>query len=95
MNDERLNEGWHLDKRVPVAIILAVILQLVTFTWWMSALTSDVEQNSDAILRHNVELRTIRENNRQQTGTLSRIEEQIVALRRDLQFTMDRLINEE
>ena len=43
MNDEA-NEQWHLDKRVPVAIILALLGQTVGFVWFQSKLDSRVGQ---------------------------------------------------
>mgnify|MGYP003394791716 CR=1 FL=1 len=35
-------EDWHLDKRVPVAIFVALALQSGTFVWWASALSQRV-----------------------------------------------------
>ena len=92
---EKLKEGWHLDKRVPITLIIAAFAQVVAFTWWASSLQNDIERNTSDIDRHSIELQLIRESNQEQFRALSRIEEQIVALRRDLQFTVDRLINEE
>lgn len=92
---EKLKEGWHLDKRVPITLILALVVQLVTFTWWMSSLASDIESNQQAIVRHEAQLAALREANSQQYRTLSRIEEQIIALRRDLEFTVERILDEE
>ena len=36
------DEKWHLDRRVPLAMILAIILQTSTFIWWASSLTERV-----------------------------------------------------
>ena len=33
---------WHLDRRVPLAMILAIIMQTGTFIWWASSLTERV-----------------------------------------------------
>lgn len=27
--------GWHLDKKVPISIILTIVLQCVAFTWFL------------------------------------------------------------
>jgi hypothetical protein len=35
-------EGWHLDKRVPVSIIVVMLLQIVTVTWYFGKLDSRV-----------------------------------------------------
>lgn len=37
------DDTWHLDKRVPIALIGALILQTFAFGWWASAITSRVE----------------------------------------------------
>ena len=33
-NSQQLSEGWHLDKRVPIAIIGAIIGQGAMIIWW-------------------------------------------------------------
>lgn len=93
-NMEKFKDGWHLDKRVPITLILALVVQLVTFTWWMSSLASDIEYNTDSVARHEIQIQLIHEANSRQARTLSRIEEQIVALRRDLEFTVERILDE-
>jgi hypothetical protein len=35
-------EPWHLDKRVPVAIIFALLIQTAGAVWWASAMSSSV-----------------------------------------------------
>lgn len=31
-----VSEGWHLDKKVPIGIIIAILGQTVLFVWWVS-----------------------------------------------------------
>ena len=38
------NEQWHLDKRVPVAIIFAIIIQSAGGVWWASAMNERMHQ---------------------------------------------------
>jgi hypothetical protein len=33
---------WHLDKRVPLALIVTIAIQTGTFIWWASSLTERV-----------------------------------------------------
>ena len=33
---------WHLDKKVPLALIIAIVIQTGTFIWWASSLTERV-----------------------------------------------------
>ena len=37
------NKHWHLDKRVPITLILAIILQTATVIWFVAGLDKDVE----------------------------------------------------
>ena len=34
--------SWHLDKRVPIALIITMFLQMAAGIWWASQLNSDV-----------------------------------------------------
>ncbi|MEM8838921.1 MAG: hypothetical protein AAGE89_12565 [Pseudomonadota bacterium] len=34
---------WHLDKRIPLAMIAAIIIQTVGVTWWAATLTERVD----------------------------------------------------
>ena len=36
-------ESWHLDKKVPIALIFAILLQTVAFAWWGATLTARVD----------------------------------------------------
>lgn len=38
------DNGWHLDKRVPVAIIFTLVAQIVGFGWIFGALENRVAQ---------------------------------------------------
>lgn len=44
-------EPWHLDKRIPIALILAIILQTGAAVWWFSdivhRLDSAIEANGN------------------------------------------------
>lgn len=37
-------EHWHLDKRVPLALILTIFLQTATVVWWASGVNARVAQ---------------------------------------------------
>ena len=28
------DSGWHLDRKVPIALIIAIATQIITFIWW-------------------------------------------------------------
>lgn len=33
---------WHLDKKVPIALIVAILIQTGTGVWWLSSINSRV-----------------------------------------------------
>lgn len=39
---EKHTENWHLDKKVPIAIILAIVVQTSGLIWWAATLNSRV-----------------------------------------------------
>lgn len=43
MTDEQRRE-WHLDRKVTVGLIIALIMHAATSIWWASDLTSRVKQ---------------------------------------------------
>lgn len=43
-NDQTTSDGeWHLDKRVPIAMILTILMQTGTFVWFAARLDQRVE----------------------------------------------------
>lgn len=42
---------WHLDKRVPVALIISMLAQLLVGVWWASNLAGDVRKLKDEVQR--------------------------------------------
>jgi len=41
--ERRVEDRWHLDKRVPIAIILGLFLQTIYFTIFLTSLDNRVE----------------------------------------------------
>lgn len=37
-------EHWHLDKRVPIALIFAIFLQSVSAVWWAASISERMAQ---------------------------------------------------
>jgi len=46
---EKTTQGWHLDKRVPLALIFAIVVQTGTALWYVKGLDARIEANSTAI----------------------------------------------
>jgi cell division protein FtsB len=92
--------SWHLDKRIPIAFLLAILMQTATAVWWaadqagsMHRVRADVlllqaerreEARANAMLRET--LATLKETAIQQQRTLERIERQMEAIMRRAQM---------
>lgn len=50
-------ETWHLNKRVPVALILAIFVQTMAGVWWLATLSSRVS-NAEVWINRNDKLET-------------------------------------
>jgi TolA-binding protein len=77
-------ESWHLDKRVPIALIFTLLMQFSAGVWFMSSLAKDVRSNSNSIVRLDTQVEVLRGASQNQAVQLGRIEEQIGALRGDI-----------
>jgi len=103
-DDENIPSGWHLDKRVPVSIILVLLFQFTGGVWIAATMNGDIAHNRQEIAR--VESTTRRDIARienamesmarasqQQAVQLGRIEENIGAMRGDMQRILNVLEN--
>ena len=79
-----LSEGWHLDRRIPIALIMTLIVYAVTFIWLFSQLQANVTENSKDITNIQKTQRELQVQSSLQNTQLGRIEEQIIGLRRDI-----------
>jgi hypothetical protein len=41
--------GWHLDKRVPIALIIAILGQALAFGWWAATQTAQLAAHGQRI----------------------------------------------
>lgn len=51
IEDPAAQGGWHLDKRVPIALILTIVLQTSVGIWWAATQTARIDANTRAIMR--------------------------------------------
>ena len=84
-------QQWHLDKRVPIALILAIIIQVAGAAYWASKMESRIEANTTRIetvdrdmTRLTRQMTTMAEASNTQAIQLGRREEQITGLRSDV-----------
>lgn len=72
-------EAWHLDKRVPIALIVTLVLQTAGMVWWAAQLSSSVANHDRRItgleasdIRRGAEAQRVAE-------VLARLDERMVA----------------
>lgn len=79
------DDAWHLDKKIPLGIIGAILVQSITIGWWVGGITKDVAalQSSVTELKEStgkigrlgeldVEIRSLRESINRIETTLQR-----------------------
>ena len=77
-------ESWHLDKRVPIALIFAIAVQTGGALWWAAQIQSRVSGAENNINKLEIIVEMQRDVSNVQAVQLGRIEEQIVGMRSDL-----------
>jgi len=83
------DNNWHLDKRVPIALILGMVGQVAVVVWGAAIMFKDIEANRLNINKLNGRVGTIETAASQQAVQLGRIEENIRGMRNDV----NRLLN--
>jgi hypothetical protein len=77
-------QAWHLDRRVPIALIVALAVQTSGIVWWAASLSGRVDQHARDIARTGGEVAVLRDAAQTQAVQMGRIEEQISGLRTDI-----------
>lgn len=72
---------WHLDKRVPITLIVSLIGQTAAIAWFMAGLSGGVEANGKDLIRHETRIGALEEAVQSQAVSLARIDENIKAIR--------------
>lgn len=66
-------EAWHVDKKVPAALILTIALQTMGAVWWAAGMDARVAQ-------HDREIKALTQNDGQMQGEARRIAEMLSRL---------------
>lgn len=56
---EKRETHWHVDRRVPVALLFGIFIQTATAIWWASGVTNDVENITIALSRQDNRIATL------------------------------------
>lgn len=69
MSDDKPDRHWHLDRRVPIAIIFAIFVQTCGAIWWAATISANVGRNQERI-----------EEIRRQSDELGKVSERVARL---------------
>jgi Tfp pilus assembly protein PilO len=83
-------EPWHLDRRVPVAMIIAILVQTFGIVWWAATIGAEVEQLKSNDARQDSRIEAIQSIAGNQAVQLGRIEENT----RATQAAVERLLQQ-
>lgn len=85
------DQQWHLDKRVPIALILAIIIQVAGAVYWASKMEARIDANTSRIevvdrdmTRLSRQITSMADASNIQAVQMGRIEEQISGMRGDV-----------
>ena len=78
------DKNWHLDKRVPIALIFALMAQLAGAAWLASAAFKDIEANRQGITKLGERVLPLERSQSAQAVQLGRIEQQVTGMRSDV-----------
>lgn len=74
-----MKEGWHLDKKVPLSIIITIGIQCVVLFMWGARLDQRVTQVESTSANHTVVIEAMRTNQSDTKATLARMDERLAS----------------
>lgn len=88
---EEMKEGWHLDKKVPLSIILALMVQTAALIIWGARLDGRVTSTEAYVLRHEMEISANKNAMNTVLVGLARIEERQIVTSENVKEIRSRL----
>ena len=91
MSTDMSDRHWHLDKRVPVALIITIVMQTIGIVWWAASLServSTLERRFNGLATHQARIVRLEEKQNAVYQRLDRIE----AIQRRIEVKIDRLL---
>lgn len=69
--------SWHLDRRIPVALIGTVVFHLAVSVWWLSSVEFRVTSHEKQLVRIEAEMNESDRDNQGLENRLTRLEEKL------------------
>lgn len=89
---ERRRQAWHLDKKVPITIIVALVIQTGSMIWQASALNSAVKENSSGLAAATKRIAEIELREREGNKLVERVV-RVETMLENVQHTVNRIDN--
>ena len=68
-------EGWHLDKKVPITIVVVIVIQLFGGLWFLAKLDGKIEDQAARLAKTEAQISVIDREAREFGNRIARIEE--------------------
>tara|TARA_R110002020_G_scaffold216046_4_gene423421 strand:- start:188 stop:457 length:270 start_codon:yes stop_codon:yes gene_type:complete len=81
----REEDNWHLSRSVPITLIFGLIAQAAAIVWTVSMMMSDIERNTEEIMRMQSRLASVEDATQRQAVFMARIDENIKAIRQTVE----------
>lgn len=78
------SEPWHLDRRVPLSLILAMVAQTAAVVWWASGLEARLNAETALNAQQGTQIETLRGETRDLTVSAATITAQLGGLSESL-----------
>ena len=78
-------DNWHLSRSVPITLIFGLIAQAGAIVWTVSMMMSDIERNSEEIMRLQSRMAIVEDATQRQAVSMARIDENIKAIRQSVE----------
>lgn len=76
--------AWHLDKKVPIALMFTIFIQSATAVWWASSIESRMQAVSQSDDRQGEQIRDVETNVQSMAVTAATLTAQLTALKEAL-----------
>jgi hypothetical protein len=83
-------EGWHLDKKVPIALIVTLLMQTGTIVWWARGVEARVQALETMEIRNERKFEIVA-SDRDRTVRLEEQMRSVVELLRKIEAKIDRI----
>ncbi len=91
MSDGYDDKHWHLDRRVPIALIITIIMQTIGIVWWATSLSARVETLEHRFAELGTYQARIVRLEEKQNAVYQRLD-RIEAIQRRIEAKIDRLL---